>query len=237
MQRQSPAVIYYKELDHIITRAPQRPSALRKVTFSTQMISQCLPARHAKRIPAILHAAKLTVAMIMQLKKSPRYRDRNPRTKGQPLPDTLFIKFEIGHDLRAPQKLRIEEDRRDPRESKSHHLPVPATPSFRTMSVYQDWVCRLANVVATMTDLPATTALARPENEELRRAFCPRVSRKRAPAKSTAAASLPTITQSIQGSDACRLRADASRSRPGRKAEIVLTRLYGDYSWSLSWCA
>ncbi len=38
-------------------------------------------------IPAILHAARFTEAMIMQLKKSPRYTERNPRTNVAAFPE------------------------------------------------------------------------------------------------------------------------------------------------------
>ena len=38
-------------------------------------------------MPAILHAARFTVAMIMQLKNRPRYTERNPRTTLAALPE------------------------------------------------------------------------------------------------------------------------------------------------------
>ena len=55
-----------------MTSTPHRPEWAAKATLSSPTNSSVSQRSKPKRIPAILQAARFTVAMIMQLKKSPR---------------------------------------------------------------------------------------------------------------------------------------------------------------------
>ena len=55
-----------------MTSTPQSPECAAKATFSTPRKSRVCQRSMPKRMPAILQAARLTVAMIMQLKSRPR---------------------------------------------------------------------------------------------------------------------------------------------------------------------
>lgn len=70
-----------------MTSTPQRPEWAANATFSTPTIASVCHRSSPKRIAAILHAARFTVAMIMQLKKKPRYSARNPRTTPAAVPE------------------------------------------------------------------------------------------------------------------------------------------------------
>jgi hypothetical protein len=55
-----------------MTSTPQRPECAAKATFSTPTPSNVCQRSRPNSTPAILQAARLTVAMIMQLKNRPR---------------------------------------------------------------------------------------------------------------------------------------------------------------------
>ena len=74
------AVILMKNWIMSMTSTPHRPECAANATFSRPTnVSVCQRSK-PKRIAAILHAARLTVAMMMQLKNRPRYSALNPRT-------------------------------------------------------------------------------------------------------------------------------------------------------------
>ena len=66
------AVILMKNWTMSMTSTPHRPEWAAKTTFSSPTNSSVSQRGRPKRIPAILQAARFTVAMIMQLKRSPR---------------------------------------------------------------------------------------------------------------------------------------------------------------------
>ena len=66
------AVILMKNWIMSITSTPQSPEWAAKATFSRPTKASVCQRSSPNRMPAILHAARLTVAMIMQLKISPR---------------------------------------------------------------------------------------------------------------------------------------------------------------------
>ena len=66
------AVILMKNWTMSMTSTPQRPEWAAKTTFSSPTNSSVSQRGRPKRMPAILQAARFTVAMIMQLKRSPR---------------------------------------------------------------------------------------------------------------------------------------------------------------------
>src|SRR5215510_1192120 len=70
-----------------MTRTPQSPEWAAKITFSTPTKRRVSQAGRPKRTFAIFTAAMLTVAMITQLKKRPRYTARKPRTTVAALPE------------------------------------------------------------------------------------------------------------------------------------------------------
>ena len=61
----------------------QKPAATFRIPSAVSVCQRSSP----KRMPAIFTAARLTVAMIMQLKRSPRYTARNPRTTLAAVPE------------------------------------------------------------------------------------------------------------------------------------------------------
>ncbi len=66
------AVILMKNWIMSMTSTPQRPECAANTTFKPPTMSSVCQRSSPKRTPAILQAARFTVAMIMQLKKSPR---------------------------------------------------------------------------------------------------------------------------------------------------------------------
>ena len=64
-----------------VTSTPQRPDVAAKATLIAAQMSSVLPIGQPSMTFAIFAAARLTDAMITQLKNSPRYTARNPRTK------------------------------------------------------------------------------------------------------------------------------------------------------------
>ena len=66
------AVIMMKNWIMSITSTPQSPECAAKATFSSPTNRSVSQRSRPKRMPAILHAARFTVAMIMQLKNRPR---------------------------------------------------------------------------------------------------------------------------------------------------------------------
>ena len=66
------AVILMKNCTMSMTSTPHRPEWAAKTTFSRPTNSSVSQRGRPNRIPAILHAARFTVAMIMQLKSRPR---------------------------------------------------------------------------------------------------------------------------------------------------------------------
>jgi len=68
-------------------RTPQSPEWAAKTTFRRPTKTRVCQSRRPKRTLAIFTAAMLTVAMMMQLKKRPRYTARNPRTTEAALPE------------------------------------------------------------------------------------------------------------------------------------------------------
>ena len=63
-----------------MTMTPHKPENVAKVAFKSPQTSSVCQRSSPNKIPAILQAARLTEAMIMQLKKKPRYTERKPRT-------------------------------------------------------------------------------------------------------------------------------------------------------------
>ena len=57
------------------------------MTLSNPTASSVCQRSRPNRMAAILQAARLTVAMMMQLKKRPRYTARKPRTALAALPE------------------------------------------------------------------------------------------------------------------------------------------------------
>jgi hypothetical protein len=70
-----------------MTSTPQRPANAANVTFIVPTMTSVCQRSRPKRIPAILHVARFTDAMIMQLKNRPRYKARKPRTADAALPE------------------------------------------------------------------------------------------------------------------------------------------------------
>ena len=81
------AAIFTKNWIMSTTSTPHRPEWAAKPTFSRPMPTSVSHLGRPKRMLAILHAARFTVPMMMQLKNSPRYTARKPRTTraGPPL--------------------------------------------------------------------------------------------------------------------------------------------------------
>ncbi len=70
-----------------ITSTPHKPECAAKTTFSTPTASSVCQRSNPNSTAAILHAARFTVAMMMQLKNNPRYTARKPRTALAALPE------------------------------------------------------------------------------------------------------------------------------------------------------
>src|SRR5262245_2426631 len=70
-----------------MTSTPQSPEYVANTTFSAPTRTSVCQRSQPNRIPAILQAARFTVAMMMQLNSSPRYTARNPRTTDAALPE------------------------------------------------------------------------------------------------------------------------------------------------------
>ena len=66
------AVILMKNWIMSMTSTPHRPEWAAKATLSSPTNRRVSQRSKPKRMPAILQAARFTVAMIMQLKRSPR---------------------------------------------------------------------------------------------------------------------------------------------------------------------
>ena len=66
------AVILTKNCTMSMTSTPQRPECAANAAFSTPTKRSVCHRGSPKRIAAILQAARLTVAMIMQLNRNPR---------------------------------------------------------------------------------------------------------------------------------------------------------------------
>ena len=81
------AVILMKNWTMSMTRTPQRPECVAKTTLRVPTSASVCHRGSPKRMPAILQAARFTVAMIMQLKRSPRYTERKPRTTPAAFPE------------------------------------------------------------------------------------------------------------------------------------------------------
>ena len=81
------AVILMKNWIMSMTRTPQSPECVAKTTLRMPTKASVCQRSKPNSTPAILHAARLTVAMIMQLKSRPRYTARNPRTTLAALPE------------------------------------------------------------------------------------------------------------------------------------------------------
>ena len=70
-----------------MTRTPHKPEWVANTTFSAPTNASVCHRSNPNSTPAILHAARLTVAMIMQLKSRPRYTALKPRTTPAALPE------------------------------------------------------------------------------------------------------------------------------------------------------
>ena len=70
-----------------ITSTPHRPECAANATFSTPQITIVCHGGRPNRMLAILHAANVTMPMMKQLKNSPRYTARKPRTIDADLPE------------------------------------------------------------------------------------------------------------------------------------------------------
>ena len=70
-----------------MTSTPHSPECAANATFSMPHASSVCHRGRPNRMLAILHAARLTEAMMTQLKNRPRYIDRNPRTTLAALPE------------------------------------------------------------------------------------------------------------------------------------------------------
>ena len=70
-----------------ITSTPQSPECAANTTFSSPQITIVCHAGIPNRMLAILQAASVTVPMMKQLKNSPRYTARNPRTTDADWPE------------------------------------------------------------------------------------------------------------------------------------------------------
>ncbi len=70
-----------------ITRTPHNPVCAAKATFKIPTASSVCMRVIPNSTLAILHAARFTEAMIMQLKNNPRYSARNPRTAVAAFPE------------------------------------------------------------------------------------------------------------------------------------------------------
>ncbi len=81
------AVILMKNWIMSMTSTPQRPECVAKTTLSVPTSASVCQRSRPNRTPAILQAARFTVAMIMQLNSSPRYTDRKPRTRPAAFPE------------------------------------------------------------------------------------------------------------------------------------------------------
>lgn len=66
------AVILMKNCTISMTSTPQRPECAAKTTLRTPQMTMVCQAGMPKRMLAILQAAKVTMPMMKQLKKSPR---------------------------------------------------------------------------------------------------------------------------------------------------------------------
>ena len=70
-----------------MTSTPHSPECVAKTTLSSPTKSSVCQRSNPNRMAAILHAARFTVAMMMQLNSSPRYTARKPRTAPAALPE------------------------------------------------------------------------------------------------------------------------------------------------------
>ena len=70
-----------------VTITPHNPAVAAKATFSTAQMTSVFAIDQPSRTAAIFAAARLTVAMITQLKNKPRYSERNARTNRAGLPE------------------------------------------------------------------------------------------------------------------------------------------------------
>ena len=149
-----------------------------------------------KRIPAILHAARFTAAIVMQLK----------RTRGRPS-ETLGRRERLsrnsGSDKTPGRSSRASDatiaHKRIPSLRRSvvnaHHCQFPATPCLRTMSVTKFGVS-LLKVVATIERPASHHGTARPETKNSDMLLPARLAKKKAGAKQIAS-DKKTITQSM----------------------------------------
>ena len=70
-----------------VTSTPQSPDTEAKKMVMTEQTSRVRSIGHPSTMLAILAAARLTVPMMTQLKKSPRYTARKPRRKVAAFPE------------------------------------------------------------------------------------------------------------------------------------------------------
>ncbi len=81
------AVILMKNWTMSMTSTPHSPECVANTTFRPPTSASVCHRGRPNSTPAILQAARFTVAMIMQLKSRPRYTERNPRTTPAALPE------------------------------------------------------------------------------------------------------------------------------------------------------
>ena len=81
------AVILMKNCTMSTTSTPHSPEWAAKTTLSTPQMQMVCQAGMPNMMLAILHAASVTMPMMKQLKNSPRYTARKPRTTDAALPE------------------------------------------------------------------------------------------------------------------------------------------------------
>ena len=70
-----------------VTITPHKPDVAANAMLSTVQTASVCPMGQPRTTLAIFAAARFTAAMIIQLKKRPRYNARNPRTNVAPRPE------------------------------------------------------------------------------------------------------------------------------------------------------
>ena len=81
------AVILMKNWTMSMTSTPQSPACAAKTTLMAPQIRIVCHGASPNRMLAILQAASVTIPMMKQLKNSPRYNARKPRTTDAAVPE------------------------------------------------------------------------------------------------------------------------------------------------------
>ena len=81
------AVILMKNWIMSMTSTPHSPEWAANTTLRIPQITMVCQAGRPKRMFAILQAARVTIPMMKQLKKRPRYTARKPRTTDAEVPE------------------------------------------------------------------------------------------------------------------------------------------------------